>query len=122
MLCLRCRAAYDFRNKDFYKLSSLSQIGRSTATSVVVNAAVAGMRRAGDVEPEACKVLSFTDNRQDASLQAGHLNDFVTVAQLRSAIASAVEKRGNLDFDELGPAIFDELEFRPTDFLKEETS
>ncbi|HZP58428.1 MAG TPA: DEAD/DEAH box helicase [Dehalococcoidia bacterium] len=120
MLCLRCRAAYDFRNRDFYKLSSLSQIGRSTATSVVVHAAVANMRRAGDVDPEACKILSFTDNRQDASLQAGHLNDFVTVAQLRSAIASAVQKRGSLDFGELGPAIFEELDFRPADFLKED--
>ena len=30
--------------------------------------------------------MSFTDNRQDASLQAGHFNDFIQVVQLRSAI------------------------------------
>ena len=32
------------------------------------------------------KLLSFTDNRQDASLQAGHFNDFVHVSLLRSAL------------------------------------
>jgi hypothetical protein len=30
--------------------------------------------------------LSFTDNRQDASLQAGHFNDFVEIGQLRSGL------------------------------------
>ena len=29
------------------------------------------------------KLLAFTDNRQDASLQAGHFNDFVQVGMLR---------------------------------------
>ena len=37
-------------------------------------------------QPEARKLLSFTDNRQDASLQAGHFNDFVEVGLLRSAL------------------------------------
>ena len=32
---------------------------------------------------EARKLLSFTDNRQDASLQAGHFNDFVEIGLLR---------------------------------------
>ena len=32
------------------------------------------------------KLMSFTDNRQDASLQAGHFNDFIQVVHLRSAI------------------------------------
>lgn len=118
MLCLRCRAAYDLRARDYRKLSSLSQTGRSTATTVLVNAAVAGMAEQG-VEREECKVLSFTDNRQDASLQAGHLNDFVQVAQLRAAIVTAIEQSGGLTFDRLGPAIFDALDPRPRDFLKE---
>ena len=42
---------------------------------------------------EESKVLSFTDNRQDASLQAGHLNDFVQVAQLRAAIVQAMRQK-----------------------------
>ena len=118
MLCLRCRAAYDLRARDYRKLSSLSQTGRSTATTILVNAAVAGMAEQG-VESDECKVLSFTDNRQDASLQAGHLNDFVQVAQLRAAIVAAIEQSGGLTFDRLGPAIFDALDPRPRDFLKE---
>ncbi|MCC5842255.1 MAG: hypothetical protein JJT96_19220, partial [Opitutales bacterium] len=37
------------------------------------------------------KLLSFTDNRQDAALQAGHFNDFVNVIRLRSAIHKALQ-------------------------------
>ena len=36
------------------------------------------------------KFLAFTDNRQDASLQAGHFNDFVLVGLVRSALYRAV--------------------------------
>src|SRR6202022_1994522 len=35
------------------------------------------------------KRLGFTDNRQDAALQAGHFNDFVFVTRLRAAILLA---------------------------------
>lgn len=42
------------------------------------------------------KLLSFTDNRQDASLQAGHFNDFVLVSLLRAAIYDALEQHGEL--------------------------
>ena len=64
------------------------------------------------------KSLSFTDNRQDASLQAGHLNDFVQVALLRAGIVEAIRRNGTLTFDLLGPAVFDALELRPSDFLR----
>jgi hypothetical protein len=37
------------------------------------------LRKDGDLREEARKLLSFTDNRQDASLQAGHFNDFVEI-------------------------------------------
>ena len=57
-LCLRCRAAYDRRRgSDFRKLGSLSQTGRSTATTVSVNAAVAAMLEQQTDRIEA-KVLS----------------------------------------------------------------
>jgi hypothetical protein len=69
MLCLRCRASYDLREtSDFRKLVTLSQTGRSTATTVVATAAIAGLRSDAGVEPEARKLLSFTNNRQDAAL------------------------------------------------------
>ena len=117
MFCLGCRHAYDRKGSDFNRLASLSQTGRSTATTVAANAAVAGIAEQ-DVEDIAAKVLSFTDNRQDASLQAGHLNDFVQVALLRSALARAVREHGPLGFGELGQRIFDALALEPSDFLK----
>ena len=118
LICLRCRAVYDRRQGDYRKLSSLSQTGRSTATTVAVNAAVAGMATQ-DLPPDETKSLSFTDNRQDASLQAGHLNDFVQVAMLRAGLIEAIRRNGALTYDALGPAIFDAMELRPNDFLRE---
>ena len=118
LICLRCRAVYDRRQGDYRKLSSLSQTGRSTATTVAVNAAVAGMATQ-DLPPDETKSLSFTDNRQDASLQAGHLNDFVQVAMLRAGLIEAIRRTGALTYDALGPAIFDAMELRPRDFLRE---
>ena len=118
LICLRCRAVYDSRQSDYRKLSSLSQTGRSTATTVAVNAAVAGMATQ-NLEPGETKSLSFTDNRQDASLQAGHLNDFVQVALLRAGVVEAVRRQGALAFDLFGPAVFDALDLRPSDFLRE---
>jgi hypothetical protein len=42
-------------------------------------------------------VLSFTDNRQDASLQAGHFNDFILVALVRAALFRALSEQQMLD-------------------------
>ncbi|MEZ5151989.1 helicase-related protein [Rhodococcus zopfii] len=41
-------------------------------------------------DKRARKLLTFVDNRQDASLQAGHFNDFVQVTQLRAALYRAL--------------------------------
>ena len=118
LICLRCRSVYDRRASDFSKLSPLSQTGRSTATTVGINALVTGLRTQ-NLPSEEAKSLSFSDNRQDASLQAGHLNDFAQVALLRSAIVKAVRRKGSLTFDMLGPEIFGSLEPRPSDFLRD---
>lgn len=122
MLCLRCRAAYDLRESDFRKLVTLSQTGRSTATTVIATTAVTGLPRFGAVgggEPP--RLLSFTDNRQDASLQAGHTNDFVQVVQLRAALVKALRtaQGQSLTFDALGEAIFAALDPKPVHFMKE---
>jgi hypothetical protein len=122
MLCLRCRAAYDLRESDFRKLVTLSQTGRSTATTVVATTAVTGLPQFGVRETgEPPRLLSFTDNRQDASLQAGHTNDFVQVVQLRAALVKALRSaQGNtLTFDALGEAVFAALDPKPEHFMKE---
>lgn len=118
MICPRCRASYELRQKsDFGKLVTLSQTGRSTATTILACAAVDGLGEAG-VEREVRKLLSFTDNRQDAALQAGHLNDFVLVIQLRGALVKALASYGSLTFDRLGAALFDALALPPTAWMK----
>ncbi len=120
LLCLRCRAAYDLRERsDFRKLATLSQTGRSTATTIVASTSVVAMRQIADMDPGSRKILSFTDNRQDASLQAGHLNDYVLVALLRGALTHAVAARGPLAFDQIGYAMHDALGLAPEQFMRE---
>ena len=120
MICLRCRASYDLRQRsEFTKLVTLSQTGRSTATTVVGAAAVTGLREDEQVPADAEKLLSFTDNRQDAALQAGHLNDFTQVVLLRHALVAALNERGQLTGDQVGVAIFDALDPAPELFMRE---
>ena len=117
-ICLSCGWAHDRRAGNYQKIASLSQTGRATATTLLTNSIVAGMASQG-LAPSDAKLLSFTDNRQDASLQAGHLNDFAQVAQVRAAVVAALEREGELTPEDLGPQLFEALELRPTDFLKE---
>ncbi|MEO3858056.1 DEAD/DEAH box helicase [Acrocarpospora sp. B8E8] len=90
--CLACRTSYEqVRGSDFAKLGSLAVEGRSSATSVISSTIVRGLREHDPVlDKEQRKLLAFTDNRQDASLQAGHFNDFVQVVQLRGALYRAL--------------------------------
>lgn len=80
----------DRQTRDSTKLSQLGAEGRSTATSITSYAILTRMAEHG-VSLRDQKLLSFTDNRQDAALQAGHFNDFLDVVRLRSAIRRAVE-------------------------------
>lgn len=77
------------------KLAGLSGEGRSSATTQLVATALEWMNRpASGVPSEKRKLLGFTDNRQDAALQAGHFNDFLFVSLLRGAILRAVVDAG----------------------------
>ena len=116
LICLRCRVVYDRRQGEYRKMASFGQTGRSTATTLTVNAGVSGMLTQ-DVARTDAKVLSFTDNRQDASLQAGHLNDFVQTAQIRAGLVAALKERGELGFEQVGDEILAALNLGPADFL-----
>ena len=110
--CLTCGVAYGGRTRtDFAKLATLGSEGRSTATTVLSLSAVRHLRHEEGITPESRKLLSFTDNRQDASLQAGHFNDFVEVGLLRSALFRAAQKAGNfgLSHEILTQSVFDAL-------------
>lgn len=109
--CLRCGVSYGFRQRsDFQKLSALGSEGRSTATTILSLSAVRHLKEF-PVPENAKKLLSFTDNRQDASLQAGHFNDFIEVGLIRSALYHATNAAGDsgLSHDQLAPMVFDAL-------------
>jgi ATP-dependent helicase YprA (DUF1998 family)/very-short-patch-repair endonuclease len=95
VFCPSCGVTYSPRQRsDFPKLGTMGSEGRSTATTILATSAVAGLQREESIEPSARKLLSFTDNRQDASLQSGHLNDFIEVGLLRGAIYTAAKEAG----------------------------
>ncbi|MEO8697673.1 MAG: helicase-related protein, partial [Acidimicrobiales bacterium] len=110
--CLSCGVSYGSRlGRDFTRLTTLGSDGRSTATTIMSLAAVRYLREDATLPTEARKLLSFTDNRQDASLQAGHFNDFIQVTVLRAALWRAVHAAGEhgLAYDQLPQQVFDAL-------------
>ncbi len=85
--CLHCGVAYSFTTRsDISKLTTLGLEGRSTATTMLSLSILRYLRDHGAEAGIPEKLLTFTDNRQDASLQAGHFNDFVQVSLLRTAL------------------------------------
>ncbi len=109
--CLSCGVTYNRQRSDFGKLSTLSSEGRSTATTILNLSAILRLRNEETLPSTARKLLSFTDNRQDASLQAGHFNDFVEIGLLRGALYRAVEEAGTngVSHEVLCQKVFDSL-------------
>lgn len=110
--CLNCGVTYGARQtSDFPKLTELSSGGRSTDTTILSLSLVRRFKEFEGLERNAKKLLSFTDNRQDASLQAGHFNDFVDISMLRSALYRATQLAGEkgIQYKELPQKIFEAL-------------
>ncbi|EPX87822.1 Distinct helicase family [Rubellimicrobium thermophilum DSM 16684] len=96
------------------KLAGLSGEGRSSATTHLVSTALEWMNGdASGVPAGKRKLLGFTDNRQDAALQAGHFNDYLFVSLLRGAILRAVIDAGadGIAEDEFGLRVVKALGF-----------
>lgn len=93
---------FDPKTSENFKLMRLGNEGRSTATTVLSHSIIGALAEEG-LQYDSQKVLSFTDNRQDAALQSGHFNDFVKVGQLRSGIYQALAKAPSegLDFSSI---------------------
>ncbi len=115
--CLHCGVSYSGTAKEVSRLSGLSGEGRSSATTVLVLSALRHLLglKDGNLPKEARKLLGFTDNRQDAALQAGHFNDFIQVVLLRSALLAAVESREELNDENLTQQVFGFLGFGDDD-------
>ncbi|MCE0540440.1 protein kinase [Kineosporia rhizophila] len=126
--CPHCQVSYEqARGKDFAKLATLDQEGRSSATSLVSSSVVRSLNAMPEetLGKKARKLLTFVDNRQDASLQAGHFNDFVQVTQLRSSLYHALCEAGDegLQHEYLADAVVAAMGLHPNDYCgKEEPS
>lgn len=114
--CPHCKHQPSSQARDINKLAGLSGEGRSSATTLIVSTLLALMEAEGSLDKHTRKLLGFTDNRQDAALQAGHFNDFIFVMLLRAAILKATrdnEAKGLADAkfgDEVRKALGFDLE------------
>lgn len=120
--CLACGVSYEAaRASEYTKLATLDREGRSSAMTVLATSLLTSLRKIpeGELPARARKLLTFVDNRQDASLQAGHLNDFVQVAQLRGALHHAAESAGDdgLELLDVGERLVEALALQPADYL-----
>lgn len=116
--CLRCRYSPVGSAKDRTRLASLSSEGRSSATTILVNSTLNWMHSPNSgLESSKKKILGFTDNRQDAALQAGHFNDFIYVSLIRSAFLGALDSAGDVGVasEELGLSQIKALGFDRSD-------
>ena len=110
--CLNCGVAYGSRQvSDFGKVGALGSEGRSTATTILSLSAIRQIRAQKTLPEKAQKLLSFTDNRQDASLQAGHFNDFIEIGVLRAGLYRAVVDAGpsGIEHHDLTQRVFQAL-------------
>jgi superfamily II DNA/RNA helicase len=110
---------FDGNTNERTKLTTLGNEGRSTSTTISSFLILQGLGEHG-FRPKDQKLLSFTDNRQDAALQAGHFNDFVRVVRIRSAItkAAAESPSGFLAFAAIGRLIRESLKLELRSYAK----
>lgn len=112
--CPACADQPSTRAREINKLASLSAEGRSSATTLLVSSTLRWMnKREHGIPLDKRKLLGFTDNRQDAALQAGNFNDSLFVTLLRAAILAAVRDGGSngLAEDEFGRRVQAKLGF-----------
>lgn len=104
-------------SSEYTKLTKLGSEARSTATSIISQSVIRTLKKA-NYGKGASKLLSFTDVRQDASLQSGHFNDFTKTIRLRSSVYKALENAENqkLTHSTIAQSVFNVLSLREEEF------
>lgn len=117
--CLNCGYVHEAYGKDVNRLSSLSGEGRSSATTMLTLSLLRQLFSETELPkglPDPRKLLGFTDNRQDAALQAGHFNDLVFLLTLRAGLIGALQNNnGVLTEEDLSDTVFKSLGFHRND-------
>ena len=112
-----CGTIYDSKTNEGTKLSRLGSEGRSTSTTILTYSIIKHLGMYGFPVNEQ-KILSFTDNRQDASLQAGHFNDYVMVIKFRSAVYRSLAKHNYLNHSNIADKVFGDIDLLPEVYLE----
>lgn len=110
---------FDVKTNENTKLMRLGNEGRSTATTITSFGVIKALNAHG-VASKNQKLLSFTDNRQDASLQAGHFNDFLMLGRMRSAIYHALKEAPEnvLTMDTICDRVFTKLQLKEEEYAR----
>lgn len=114
-----CGVIFDERTRENTKLMQVGNVGKSTATTIATFSILKGQHQQG-IPANIQKLLSFTDNRQDASLQAGHFNDFLVTGRLRSAIYHALKSAEGqqLKIDQIAIAVLEKLRLKEEEYAR----
>lgn len=110
---------FDQKTNENTKLMRLGNEGRSTATTIISYNVIRALNQFG-IPRHNQKLLSFTDNRQDASLQSGHFNDFLMVGRLRSALYHSLKEAPDnvLDIDTISDRVFRKLALKEAEYAR----
>jgi superfamily II DNA/RNA helicase len=84
--CINCRT-YHSGSNEYSKIFLLNSVGRATGTDVIVAASINASP--GDEK----KVIGFTDNRQDAAFQAGHMDQWYNQIYFRRALYNILREQ-----------------------------
>lgn len=92
-LCVNCLATHSGRGREQNRIVGLSGEGRSSVSTVLTLQMLREQFTNNDSSDAqgSNKVLGFSDNRQDAALQAGHFNDFINQLLVRSALLKVLQ-------------------------------
>ncbi|BAU65865.1 hypothetical protein STA3757_32600 [Stanieria sp. NIES-3757] len=119
LTCLNCGILYDRKTSEYTKLARLSSEGRSTSTTLLCLSSVTRLKETQAISPDSAKILSFTDNRQDASLQAGHFNDFVQTSFLRASLNGALQAKQRLTHANLASIVVQQMELSQSEYAEQ---
>ncbi|MGB5636763.1 MAG: helicase C-terminal domain-containing protein, partial [Waterburya sp.] len=119
LTCLNCGVVYDKKTSEYTKLARLSSEGRSTSTTLLCLSSVTRLKETQAISADSAKILSFTDNRQDASLQAGHFNDFVQTSFLRASLNGALQDKQRLTHSDLAAVVVQQMGLSQSEYAEQ---